>query len=104
MSDVDIDADTGRDANVVRDTDVVRDAAVAEPTTEARERHLELTQEIDEHQYRYYVLDSPSVDDATYDSLIRELEALEERVLLDHDAQVCVSWPAAFAVSTARTA
>ena len=51
----------------------------AQPTTEARERHVELAREIDEHQYRYYVLQSPSVDDAKYDALMRELEALEQR-------------------------
>jgi DNA ligase (NAD+) len=45
----------------------------------ARERQAELVREIDEHQYRYYVLDSPTVDDAVYDRLMRELEALEER-------------------------
>ena len=51
----------------------------AEPTAQARERHAELAREIDEHQYRYHVLNAPSVDDATYDRLMRELEALEER-------------------------
>jgi DNA ligase (NAD+) len=54
-------------------------AATVEPTDEARERHVELVREIDEHQYRYYVLQSPSVDDARYDALMRELEALEEQ-------------------------
>ena len=33
---------------------------------------------IDEHQYRYYVLDAPTVSDGEYDALMRELEALEE--------------------------
>jgi DNA ligase (NAD+) len=49
----------------------------AEPTVEARERHAELARELDEHQYRYYVLQSPSVDDSAYDKLMRELEAIE---------------------------
>ena len=49
----------------------------AEPTVAARERHDELARELDEHQYRYYVLQSPSVDDAVYDRLMRELEAIE---------------------------
>jgi DNA ligase (NAD+) len=49
----------------------------AEPTIEARERHDELARELDEHQYRYYILQSPSVADAVYDRLIRELEAIE---------------------------
>jgi DNA ligase (NAD+) len=51
--------------------------SVAEPTVEARERHAELARELDEHQYRYYILQSPSVDDSVYDRQMRELEALE---------------------------
>jgi DNA ligase (NAD+) len=53
--------------------------AGAEPSPAARERHAELAQQIDEHQYRYYVLDAPTVSDAEYDVLMRELEALEEQ-------------------------
>jgi DNA ligase (NAD+) len=49
----------------------------AEPTVEARERHDELARELDEHQYRYYILQSPSVEDAVYDRQMRELEAIE---------------------------
>jgi DNA ligase (NAD+) len=45
----------------------------------ARQRHADLAAEIAEHDYRYYVLDSPVVSDAEYDSLMRELRALEER-------------------------
>ncbi|GAB3153637.1 NAD-dependent DNA ligase LigA [Micromonospora sonneratiae] len=52
-------------------------AAGAEPTTEARERHTILSTEITEHQYRYYVLDAPTIADAEFDVLLRELEALE---------------------------
>jgi DNA ligase (NAD+) len=44
----------------------------------ARERHAELSQELEEHAYRYYVLDRPTVSDAEYDAAMRELEALEE--------------------------
>ncbi|GAB2917479.1 NAD-dependent DNA ligase LigA [Micromonospora polyrhachis] len=53
-------------------------AAGAEPTAEARERHTILSTDITEHQYRYYVLDAPTVADAEFDVLLRELEALEE--------------------------
>ncbi|GAA3510642.1 NAD-dependent DNA ligase LigA [Actinocatenispora rupis] len=53
--------------------------AGAEPTAEARERARALAEEIDDHQYRYYVLDAPTASDAEYDGLMRELEALEER-------------------------
>ncbi len=45
----------------------------------ARERAGELAKLIDEHQYRYYVLDAPTVSDGEYDTLLRELEGLEER-------------------------
>jgi DNA ligase (NAD+) len=54
-------------------------AAGGEPPADVRERHAELAREIDEHQYRYYVLSATTVDDATYDRLMRELEAIEER-------------------------
>ncbi|MGA8117765.1 MAG: NAD-dependent DNA ligase LigA [Actinocatenispora sp.] len=53
--------------------------AGAEPTAEARERHGTLAQEIDDHQYRYYVLDSPTVADGEYDRMMRALEELEEQ-------------------------
>lgn len=52
-------------------------AAGAEPTTQARERHATLSQELTEHQYRYYVLDAPTIADAEFDRQLRELEALE---------------------------
>lgn len=48
------------------------------PMTEIEQRLLALRQEIDAHNYRYYVLDDPSVPDAEYDRLMRELEALEQ--------------------------
>ncbi|MFF5171371.1 NAD-dependent DNA ligase LigA [Micromonospora sp. NPDC000089] len=52
-------------------------AAGAEPTPAARERHATLSQELTEHQYRYYVLDAPIIADAEFDGQLRELEALE---------------------------
>ncbi|BCJ34669.1 DNA ligase [Actinocatenispora thailandica] len=51
--------------------------AGAEPTAQARQRHRALAEQIDDHQYRYYVLDAPTASDAEYDGLMRELEALE---------------------------
>ncbi len=38
---------------------------------------LELRAELDEHNYRYYVLDEPSIPDAEYDRLFNALKALE---------------------------
>jgi DNA ligase (NAD+) len=40
-------------------------------------RAAELRAELDEHSYRYYVLDDPTVSDAEFDLLMRELAALE---------------------------
>jgi DNA ligase (NAD+) len=37
-----------------------------------------LRDEIEYHNYRYYVLDQPEISDAQYDRLIRELQKLEE--------------------------
>ena len=38
-----------------------------------------LRAEINHHNYRYYVLDSPEISDAEYDELMRELKQLEEQ-------------------------
>ena len=43
----------------------------------AAQRIVQLRAELDGHNYRYYVLDEPSVPDAEYDRLFRELQALE---------------------------
>src|SRR3954471_298976 len=47
-------------------------------TEEAREKHARIAQELDEHAYRYYVLDTPTVSDAEHDTLMRRLQALED--------------------------
>ena len=44
----------------------------------AKSRIDELRKEIDYHNYRYYVLDEPSVTDAEYDRMMQELISLEE--------------------------
>lgn len=45
----------------------------------AREEIERLRDEINYHNYRYYVLDSPVISDAEYDELFRRLEELERR-------------------------
>ncbi len=42
-----------------------------------RKRAAELRTLLDQYSYEYYVLDAPSVTDAVYDALIRELKSLE---------------------------
>ncbi|GAA0376996.1 NAD-dependent DNA ligase LigA [Microbispora corallina] len=58
-------------------TDQVNEVEAA--PSEARERHAELAELIEEANWRYYVLDSPTVADAEYDTWMREITALEER-------------------------
>ncbi len=54
----------------------------------AEKRVRELRDQIAEHNYRYYVLADPSVPDAEYDRLLRELEELEQShpELIDPDS------------------
>ena len=44
---------------------------------EAKSRIAELAERIREHDHRYYVLDKPTISDAAYDKLLRELIELE---------------------------
>jgi DNA ligase (NAD+) len=57
------------------------DAAVEQqaPPPDVREQHQRLAEQVEEHRYRYYVLDRPTVSDAEFDELLRALEELEER-------------------------
>ena len=46
--------------------------------TEARQRHAELSEQLLDAQYRYHVLDMPTISDADYDRGIRTLNEIEE--------------------------
>ncbi|MDW8325748.1 MAG: NAD-dependent DNA ligase LigA [Anaerolineales bacterium] len=46
-------------------------------TKSPAERAAELRRELNEHNYRYYVLSAPIISDAEYDALFRELQQLE---------------------------
>jgi DNA ligase (NAD+) len=46
---------------------------------EIRRQWRELADEVREHQFRYYVRDSPIISDAEFDQLLRRLAALEEQ-------------------------
>ena len=48
-----------------------------DPAGEARRRAEELRREIEHHAVLYYAQDAPEISDAAYDSLVRELEAIE---------------------------
>ena len=45
-----------------------------------KERIVELQKTINEHNYKYYVLDNPSISDSEYDLLFKELDDLERRL------------------------
>jgi DNA ligase (NAD+) len=59
---------------------VSQDAAqdLGDVPADVRERHAALAEELRGHQFRYYVLDSPTVSDGQFDALLKELEELEE--------------------------
>src|SRR5262250_1426740 len=44
----------------------------------ATDRIEELRRQIRQHEYRYYVLDQPTISDYEFDQLMRELKKLEE--------------------------
>jgi DNA ligase (NAD+) len=75
----DADVEVAEEIAEGRPTPEQEAAAGAEPTPEVSTRHAELSDEVRGHQYRYYVLDSPTVSDAEFDKLLKELEALEEQ-------------------------
>lgn len=52
--------------------------SVSSSDSVVRGRWQELAEEVRGHQFRYYVKDAPIVSDAEFDTLLRELEALEE--------------------------
>ncbi len=62
----------------VRELPPAERGAVDPAPAAARERHADLAEQVEEHRWRYYVLDSPTVSDADFDHLMKELEALEE--------------------------
>jgi len=45
---------------------------------QAKKRIEELSKEIDEHNYKYYVLANPSVSDYEFDMMLEELIKLEK--------------------------
>ncbi len=58
------------------DADAAQD--LADVPAQARDRHAELAEEVRGHQFRYYVLDAPTISDGAFDALLRELEELEQ--------------------------
>ena len=47
-------------------------------SAKARHAMTELINEIRDHQFKYYVLDHPTITDAQFDDLLRQLQVLED--------------------------
>ncbi|HEX8933931.1 MAG TPA: NAD-dependent DNA ligase LigA, partial [Pseudonocardiaceae bacterium] len=61
------------------DEDLLAESSMtAQPPAEIRAEHGELVETVRGHQFRYYVLDAPTVSDAEFDRLFRRLQELEE--------------------------
>jgi DNA ligase (NAD+) len=67
----------------VSSTESPQDQITAEDVTDVpadvRERHAALAEELRNHQFRYYVLDSPIISDGQFDELLGELQQIEEQ-------------------------
>ena len=63
------------------DGDVIEPVATGagRADTATHERWTELVEEIRDHQFRYYVRDSPIISDGEFDALVRQLQELEDR-------------------------
>ena len=53
---------------------------MSDPGTDPREELRLIAEQVEEARWRYYVLDSPTLDDAEFDRLMRRLEELEEEL------------------------
>ncbi|MEV4147248.1 NAD-dependent DNA ligase LigA [Amycolatopsis sp. NPDC049691] len=51
---------------------------VTDVPADVRERHGALAEELRDHQFRYYVLDSPIISDGQFDELLGELQRIED--------------------------
>ncbi|ATE56948.1 DNA ligase (NAD(+)) LigA [Actinosynnema pretiosum] len=58
--------------------DGVRAQGLEDVPADARDRHRALAEEVRAHQFRYYVLDAPTISDGEFDALLRELQSLED--------------------------
>jgi DNA ligase (NAD+) len=59
--------------NLMADT-----AAESSTPTEVRQRHAELSEELLDASYRYYISNAPTISDADYDRKLRELGGIED--------------------------
>ncbi|HEY0808026.1 MAG TPA: NAD-dependent DNA ligase LigA, partial [Pseudonocardiaceae bacterium] len=53
------------------------DVSAADVPNDVRARYAVLAEDLRGHQFRYYILDAPTISDGEFDTLLRELEAIE---------------------------
>ncbi|WP_132120873.1 NAD-dependent DNA ligase LigA [Actinocrispum wychmicini] len=59
--------------------EIAVESVPAEIPAQVRTEHADLAEEVRGHQFRYYVLDAPTVSDGEFDKLLGRLQALEEQ-------------------------
>ena len=72
-----ISGEAAADSLVRADAAPMADLPTVDAPDEAARRHAELAEKIGDAQFRYYVLDAPTVSDGEFDTMLRELERLE---------------------------
>ncbi|GAA5123322.1 NAD-dependent DNA ligase LigA [Alloalcanivorax gelatiniphagus] len=72
------DAEPAVEPAIEPTSELAGEASVASAPPEARERHQELREQVEDARWRYYVLDDPTLSDADFDVRLREIEALED--------------------------
>jgi DNA ligase (NAD+) len=55
------------------------DADLPQAGPDAKQRHAELSEQLNDASYRYYIANAPTLSDADYDQRMRELQALEDQ-------------------------
>jgi DNA ligase (NAD+) len=55
---------------------------MAENLQQIRAEYEQLKDELNQHNYRYYVKDDPSIPDSEYDRLMRRLQEIEQQAVV----------------------
>ena len=73
------DGSAGGGEGAAAEMGALQDVPTVDAPAEAARRHAVLAERIGDAQFRYYVLDAPTISDGEFDTLLRELEDLERR-------------------------
>jgi len=73
------DGSAGGGEGAAAEMGALQEVPTVDAPAEAARRHAVLAERIGDAQFRYYVLDAPTISDGEFDTLLRELEDLERR-------------------------